>query len=563
MEELGDAGWAKERERMAHLQQIQQLHQLQLQQLQQQQVAYPGYAGVPPVQLQGPVMVPSPGDPLSAPRCPVPIHGGMMVPVGGPVPPPGHIPAPWPVHWDQTQPSQGNVPQQSNWEHNNHHKAAIVEKRHQAQDVYFHPGSENGHLDVRISEWKGKHCFYQGPEDYSHQDYSRVAQEKGSNNFSSQEDEDRRRRDNRVREDDCYDYERYDHRNQRDMEYDSRDKPRYREHYDRKYSERYESRERQYYDSRTPHKADIKDRYSYSSECEDYYHYKDAYDRRDNYRDAAHCYDHDRDYYDSRESPYHKLKENYKRQEEDDHYYDERKHRDHRYDREERYKGRESSYKDRDVYYQSSDETHSSKQRAHYDSEPGKYNSHKEKDHYDRRIDTKEDWRDEEYVRRKEHNWAREHSDRRTADLARDHGDRKTDDHLDHEYDARDREYARYKSRQQYQDLRSLSADSSYEEYPKKDRRTHCEEWVEQQNKKLREMHSFEDPVTYRHNEEKERGYESSASTSSKRGHKPIYVGSLDRNSFYRKTAPSSLSKSKYATTRKQNKGKQMSCKGM
>lgn len=287
VEELGDAGWAKERERMAHMQQLQQLHQLQLQ---QQQVGYPGYAGVPLVQLQGPVMVPSPGDPIPVPGCPIPIHGGMMVPAGGPVPPPGHIPAPWPVQWDQAQLRQGNVPQQSTWEHNNHHKAAIVEKRHQAQDGYFHPGSENGHLDVRISEWKGKHCFYQGPEDYSHQDYSRVAQEKGSNDFRSQEDEDRRRRDDRVREDDPYDYERYDHRNPRDMEeYDSRDKHRYREHYDRKYSERYESRERQYYDSRTPRKADFKDRDSYSSEYEDYYHYKDAYDRRD----TDHGYDHE------------------------------------------------------------------------------------------------------------------------------------------------------------------------------------------------------------------------------------------------------------------------------
>lgn len=560
MEELGDAGWAKERERIAHLQQIQQLHHLQLQ---QQQVGYPGYAGVPPVQLQGPVMVPSPGDPLPAPGCPIPMHGGMMVPVGGPVPPPGHIQASWPVHWDQAQLNPGNVPQQSTWEHSNHHKAAIVEKRHQAQDAYFHPGSENGHLDVRISEWKGKHCFYQGPEDYSHQDYNRVAQEKGSNDFRSQEDEDRRRRDNRVREDDCYDYERSNYRNPRDMEYDSRDKPRYHEHYDRKYAERYESRQRQYYDGRTPRKADLKDRDSYSSEYEDYYHYKDAYDRRDNYRDAAHCYAHDRDYQDSRESPHHKLKENYKRREEDDHYYDERKHRDHRYDREERYNDRENSYKDRDVYYQSSDESHSTKRRARCDSEPEKYNSYKEEDHYDRHKDKNEDWRDEDYVRRKEHNRVRDHSDRRTADLARDRGDRRTAENLDHEYDARDRDYARYKSRRQYQDLRSLSADSSYEEYPKKDRRTHCEEWVEQQNIKLREMHSFEDPVTYQHNEEKERGYESSASASSKRGHKPVYVGSLDRNSFYRKTAPSSLSKSKYATTRKQNKGKHMSRKGM
>jgi len=73
----------------------------------------------------------------------------------------------------------------------------------------------------------------------------------------------------------------------------------------------------------------------------------------------------------------------------------------------------------------------------------------------------------------------------------------------------------------------------------------------------LREIHSFEDPVVYRHSDDREKGYESSAgSAGSKKGHRPVYVGSLDRNSFYRKTAPSSLRKSPFATTRKQSKGK-------
>lgn len=553
VEELGDAGWAKERERIAHLQQLQQLHQLQLQ---QQQVGYPGYGGVPPVQLQGPVMVPSPGDPVPAPGCPVPVHGGMMVPAGGLAPPPGHVPAPWPVQWDQVQLLQGNVSQQPPWEYNNQHQAAITDKRHQGQDVYFHPGSENGHLDVRISEWKGKHCFYQGPEDYSHQNYGKVPQEKVSNDFRTQEqyaklDTDRRR-DERYREDDRYDYERYDHRSPRDTEeYDSRDKHRYREHYDRKYSEHYESRECQYYESRTPRKHELKDRDSYSSEHEEYYDYKDTYDRRDNYRDSGHYYDHDRHHYDSRESPRYRQKEHYKRRE-DDLYHDERKRKDHHYDREERYDRRENSYKDRDACYQSGDETYSSKRRGHYDSEPEKHYASKDRDHYNNRYkDTSNDWRDEDYGRRKDHYRTRENYDRRTVD------------HADHEYENRD--YPRHKARERYQDLRSLSVDSSYEESPKKDRKTHCEEWVEQQNKKLalRESHSFEDPVIYQRSDEREKGYESSASTSSKPGQKPIYVGSLDRNSFYRKTAPSSLRKSQFATTRKQNKGKHMSCEGM
>lgn len=565
VEELGDAGWAKERERMAHLQQLQQLHQLQFQ---QQQVGYPGYGVVPPGQPQGPVMVASPGVPVPAPGCPMPVHGGMMVPVGGPVPPPVHVPAPWPVQWEsQAQIRQGNVCHQPSLEYDDRHNAALNEKRHHGQDVYFHPGSEDGHLDVRISEWKGKHCFYQGPEDYSHQEYSKVPQEKDKNDFRTQEeyvklDEDRRRRDDRVRENDR-NSERYDHRSYRDLEeYDSKDKCRDRDHYDRKYNERYESREQQYYDSRKHRKPDLRERDSYNSEYEDYYDYKDTYSRRDNYRDSDHYYDHDRDYHDSRESHHYREKEHYQRREED-RYYDERKRKDHYYDRhaEDRYDRRENNYKDRDVYYQSSEESYTNKRRGQYDSELDKHCGYKERDHYNRYKDTGDDRRDEDYDhRRRDHYKARGHYERRTVD------------HYDHEnqncHETGEGEHSRYKFRDRYRDLRSLSVNSSPEEYPKKDRKTHCEEWVEQQNQKLalREMHSFEDPVIYRHSDEQEKGYESSAgSTGSKRGRKPVYVGSLDRNSFYRKTAPSSLRKSQFATTRKPNQGKHkdMSCEGM
>ncbi|XP_074518988.1 dynamin-binding protein isoform X3 [Halichoeres trimaculatus] len=521
VEELGDAGWARERERMAHLQHIQQLHQLQLQ---QQQVGYPGYGGVPPGHPQGPVMVASPGDPVPVP---MPAHGGMMVPGGVPMPPQVHMQAPWPVQWDnQAQMRPSNVCHQA--------------ERPPGHDVYFHPGSEDGHLDVRISEWKGKNIFYQGPEDHTPQGHRRVPKEKDYNGFRTQEklDEERRRRDDWVREND-HDADRYEHRSPRDLEeYDHRDKYRYRDHYERKYNEHYDDRAQQQYDNRRPGKHDLREQDSYSSEYEDYYDHR--YARRDDYRDSDRHYDHDRDYYDSRESQRYREKEYYQRREEDR--YDEERKRKDRY-AEDQYERRENNYKDRDVYERRREETYSSKGRGQYDSEQDEYSGYKERNHYNRYRDTGDDRRDDDHRRRDQYK-AREHYERRNVD----HYSQKKEDH----YDSREGDRSQTNPRDRYRSLRSMSIDSQIEEYPHK---THCEKWVEQQNQKLalREMHSFEDPVIYQHNEEPEKGYESGAgSAGSKRRRKPVYVGSLDRNSFYRKTAPSSLRNSQFATTRKQ-----------
>ena len=330
VDDLGDAGWARERERIAHLQHIQQLHQLQLQ---QQQVGYPAYGVVPPGHPQGPVMVPSPGDPLPAPGWPAPPHGGMMVPVSGPMPPAGHVPAPWPVQWvDQAQVRHDNVSQQPSWQYNDQHKTALKDSGPQGKDVYFHPGSQDGHIDVRVSEWKGKHCFYQGPEDHGHQDNRRVPQEKDHSDFRTQEgysklEEERIRKDNWVRENDR-NSERYDYRSSRDLEeYDHRDKYRYRDHYDRKNTERYSDQEEQSYESRKRRNHDDREHDRYNSEYEDYHDRKETYDRRDNYRDSDHYYDRDREYYDSKDSHRHREKEYYQSREED-RYYDEQKRKD-------------------------------------------------------------------------------------------------------------------------------------------------------------------------------------------------------------------------------------------
>lgn len=526
VEELGDAGWVKERERLAHLQHIQQLHQLQ----QQQQVGYPGYGVVPPPgQPQMQIMVPSPCGPAPGSGFPVPVHGGMvplhpgqMVPVGGPpMQPPMQVPAQWPVQWD----NQAQIRQP-------------IDSRAHGQDVYYHPGSEDGHLDLRISEWKGKHCFYQGPEDSTHQEYNtRVQQERDHIDLSFQDDrldEDRRRRDDWGREKD-HNLDSYAQKQSLD-DYDHKDK--YRDRYDRKYNDRYEDRDHQYYDSR---KDNFKERDSYDG----YSNRKDRYARRDDYdhRDYDRYFDRDRDYYDSKERSRYREKDHYERRERD-RYYDEKKHRDDDFDRraDDRYDSRD--YKDRYDYNQRSEESYS-KRRGHNDS---RFDGYKEKDRSSRHKDVGDDRRDVINSRRRDNYKERDHYDRRPVDQ---YDTESEDRHYDH-YDSGDGPY-----KDRYRDVRSVSVESRYEEYPRKDRKTHCEEWVEQQNKKLAlgELLSFEDPGVYRHNDNQERGYESSTgSSSTKRGRKPVYVGSLDRNSFYRKTAPSSLRNSQFATTRKQKK---------
>ncbi|XP_061565304.1 dynamin-binding protein isoform X4 [Cololabis saira] len=543
VDELGDAGWAKERERMAHLQQMQHLHQLQIQ---QQQVGFPGYGLVPPGPPQNPVLVPGP-----SPMCPVPIHNGMIVPVSGPVPPPAHVAAPWPVQLEhQAQVGHAHVSQQPSWEYADQHRAAFGDGRPQGQDVYFHPRSEDGHLDLRISEWKGKHCFYQGPGDYSHPEYNRMAQGRDDNDFRTQEgklNEDRRGRDGWDSENEHHP-KRYNHGSYRDVEEcDYSDKYRHRDHYDRKYNEQYDDRDKKHYDSRKHPKHDLREHDRYRSEYEHYYDHKDNYNRdwdRDHF---------DRDYKDSRDGHCSREKDYHRRTEdrtEEDRYYDERKHKDHYYDRhaEDRYDHRDDNYKQRDKPYRGGEDTNMRKGRTQYDSEVEERWEYRERDRSRRYNDSGGERRDEHCNTKR-----RDHKARQQYERVEDDYDSKYEDR----YGSRKGEHSHRRPEERYRDLDSVAMDSQYEEYPKKDRMAHCEEWVEQQNQKLalRERHSFEDPGVYRRSDEQEKGYESSAgSVGSKKGRKPVYVGSLDRNSYYRKTAPSSLRQSQFATTRKQKK---------
>ncbi|CAL1600332.1 unnamed protein product [Knipowitschia caucasica] len=467
VEELGDAGWAKEQERLAHLQHLHHLHQLQ-----QQQVAYPGYGMVHPP--HGNVMVPSPVSPIPAPGFPMAVNGGMvhlqqMMPVGS-VPPQMHMPGPWPVHAQVGQ----------------------VEK----PNVYYHPGSEYGHLDVRISEWKGKHCFYQGPEETQNQDYNpRIQPQHDNINLSYEEpryEEARRRREDWDREQDQL-KDQYAHRRHSE-ELTDRD-------YNRRYDNRYDDREQEYHDNRN------------YKERDDYCERQDRYARKDKYYDQKDS-DRDKDYYEPKE----RYRDHYRERDR----YDKREH--------ERYESRE-----RCSYNQRGEDSYR-KRPGHYESRQD--DRYREKDASNRYKDRSDERRDEHYSSRR-------------RDPYRDMDRYERREQYDHDKDRRNYDG---KPRDRYRDLRSLSDESRYEEYPQKDRnKSHCEEWVEQQNKKLALGDCFEDPGVYRASMDTERGYESS-SGGTKRGRKPVYMGSLDRNSFYRKTAPSSMRNSQFGTTRKQKK---------
>ncbi|XP_067100753.1 dynamin-binding protein isoform X2 [Osmerus mordax] len=567
VEELGDTGWAKERERMIRLQQLQQLHHLQMQQQQQQQqqvVGYPGYrlvAGPP----HTPTMMMGPGGPMA-------VHGG-------PVPGPGHVPAPWPVQWEtQAHVRQENVCHQPSWEYEDRERVAFKETRPQSRDLYFHPGSEDGHLGLRrAQDWKAKHCFYQGPEDYNYQAHNGETQQMDYNdddrtqeryNHTERDTYDRRSQDYREKE--YYEHDRYgskDHKEPNGYDQQDRYNRRDQDHYDREDDDRYDRKRQDHYDIKKQYDHRRDDHYSRKEKdhytCREF----DYYDRKDDHYDRK-----DMDYYDRKERSQHdrREKEPHNRREEDLHR-DERRGKE-QYDR----RAEEPcDRKDKDRYYHKDRDGYEQKKGVHYDHKdkdhpwPEDQYDNKERSGYDRtekdqdrnshkgsdRFDPRE--KDGYYDRRKE-----DYVDRKGRDRYVQRNENGYDRRDKGDYDRSEEDRFDRKARDQYRDLRTISLDSQYVDYPDKGKRSHCEDWIQDQIHKLpvREQRSYEDPGIRSRDpaEESKHGPEEPGSFGGKprRGRKPVYLGSLDRNSFYRKTAPSSLRKSDFAINRKQNQEK-------
>lgn len=478
---------------------------------------------------------------------------------------PGHVPALWPVQWEtQTHVRQGNVCHQPSWEYEDRDRVAVRDMRPQSRDLYFHPGSEDGHLELRRAQDRtAKHCFYQGPEDYN---YYEETQQKDYNDehrtkrydHSEKDTYDRRNQDYREKE--YYQQDRYggkDHKEPNGYDYQDRynhrdhdnygrkdDDRKWQEHYDRRQDDQYDGKQKDHYTRREFDYHDCKEDYTDRKDM-DYYDHKDHREKESHSRREEERFHDDRrsrpqNHYD------HRVEESYERKDKDRFYYKDRDGYDQK---------KVDHYDHKEKDYRLAEDQYHYKERSGYDRE--------EKDHYKHKGSDRYDLREKEgYYNCKKEN----HNDYKEKDyyVQRNEigNDRKEKSHYDRSEEGRfDR-----KAREHYRDLRTTSLDSQYEEYPAKDKRSHCEEWVQDQFHKLpiREQRSYEDPGVFHRDHNEDSKYDSEQGSGrlggkpdhSRRVRKPVYLGSLDRNSFYRKTAPSSLRKSDFAINRKQNQEK-------
>ncbi|XP_016107296.1 dynamin-binding protein-like [Sinocyclocheilus grahami] len=524
VEELVSEGWEKERC-------IQMLHFQQQQQLQQQSV-----------------------------MCPQDFR-----------PAPGHL-----EH--QAYLGQANGYRQQCWEYEDWDK---VPYREVPPQQFFYQSPEAVYQEPRKpQEWTGNHCFYQHREelDYSdHRDFAQSPRSKERPDYvtryhSWESDEycegrepysrrdryaysfDRDNQDYFDKELDNYGdgdcrgrdyyghkeldkYERYD---RRDKLYDSK----HQEHYDSRKKDRYRYREADHYDSRDnfqyehydrreKDQSDDRNRDRYDrSYCEEGRRRGDSYQYRD--RDSIERRDYDRyverkgDYYDYKEKE--KIRSDFRK----DDYCDCRERTGERGsskldDKEwyERKKGNHYDLKPRDRYdYR---ENSQSEQRDSF--EP------KERDSYQYREGDKRDYREKD----EQNYWKDERYDSGVKDC----------------YEDKSCESDQYnqKSRERYRDVRSNSLEQRQESDHNSGR--HCKEWEKDvyQKQTLKERRLHEDPVKLSYDHKDQYCDRSGSGKMDMKGQgqarKPVYVGSLDRNSFYRKTAPSSLRKSEFATNRK------------
>ncbi|XP_010895871.2 dynamin-binding protein isoform X3 [Esox lucius] len=470
VEELGDCGWSRERQRLVHLQ---QLHQLQFQQ-QQQVVGFQRY---------GPVSMP----------------GVAPVSVA-----------------DQGQRDYRANQRQASWEYEDYDRVLNRNIRPQSKDIYFRSASDNGLLESRKGrEWTGDHFFYQGPEDHNYQEHNCEAQ--NSDNSDGHR--------SRTR----YDIER-DKFDRKDVEYC------YKE------CDRYKGRDGNHDDCKKQNYWDREKEYYREHDSQDH-NESDQYDHMDQYKlkDISRCDDTNADQYHQRELEYldcRRLSNNgHVKREYLDHRQDHRKE-DHYVKKHCIRKEDYSDCKEEDLY------DHRNKD---YNGRKGK-NLYKcrEKDHY--------------YIKK---SYGLKDNDHHNG-KGKEHYGCKEDDHYNckeqlENYDQSANEHFDRRAQYLYRDLQTILVDSKYEEYPANGRKKNFEEWVENPYRKVlvQDRQSYDDSSTLDHEMGHIEDCENSGSLRGQVNHprwarKPLYMGSLDRNSFYRKTAPSSLRRSEFAINRKQ-----------
>ncbi|XP_051958962.1 dynamin-binding protein-like isoform X2 [Xyrauchen texanus] len=410
-----------------------------------------------------------------------------------------------------------------------------------------HPGHVN-----RYNSWESDD-YYGEREPYSRRDrYVHNSDRENVDYYTKKRDhnrdENRRGRDNH----DLKELHKYDRYDSRDMHYDSK----YQEQYENRKKDRYRYRETDLYDSRDNDQYDRRDKGKNDHRKEDHYDYGDFEEgcrRRDSYqnreRDSCERRDHNRyaqskgDYCDNREKE--KILNDFRKAD----YYDRRERTD------AELRNREYSK------YKSGDKLDD---KDWFERMKGNHYDLKERDRYDYRENNESERKD--CFEPKERETDDLHREKDSYHVFRDKDERnyQKDDRYDSGvkdcYKDKGCERAQFdqKSRERYRDLMSVSEEHKQDVYNSDySSGRNCLEWEKDVYNKetLRKRQSYEDSfnISYDHkNQGSDRLGSGKLNVESQiLTRKPVYVGSLDRNSFYRKTAPSSLRKSEYATNRK------------
>ncbi|XP_042591731.1 dynamin-binding protein isoform X4 [Cyprinus carpio] len=486
---------------------------------------------------------------------------------------------PAPGHWEhQAYLGEANGYRQQCWEYEDWDKVPYQEVPPQQ---FFYQSPEAVYQEPRKpQEWTGNHCFYQHQEepDYSdHRDFAQSPRSKErpdyvtryhsweSDEYCEEREPYSRRdryaygfdrdnqdyydkaldnyRDGDRRGRDYYDHkelDKYDRYDRRDKHYDSK----HQEHYNSRKKDWYRYRKADHYDSRDnsqyerydrreKDQSDDRNRDRYDrSYCEEGCRRGDSYQYRD--RNSIDRRDYDQyverkgDYYDYKEKE--KIRSDFRR---DD------------------YCGRRERTGERDSSKLDDKEWYEHKKGNHYDLKP--------RDRYDYRENSQSEQRDRFEPKERDSYQYREgdQCDYREKDDRNYWKDERYDSGIKDCYEDKGCESDQYdqKSRERYRDVRSNSLDPRQHSDHNSGR--HCKEWEKDvyQKQTLKQRLSYEDTVKLSYDIKDQYcdrpGSGKMDMEGQGRTRKPAYVGSLDRNSFYRKTAPSSLRRSEFATNRK------------
>lgn len=477
---------------------------------------------------------------------------------------------------------------QTCWEYEDCDKIPYRDGFPQQQNQFFYHTPEAVFQEPRRpQEWTGNHCFYEPKEDVNltdhrgNKDHVQSPQTKEFPNYIN------RYRHNSWDVDEYNDEREHYSRWDQNAYYD-RDK---RDYYDKKkgnYRERdrYDHRDSDYYDRK---ELDTYDRYN-QKDMDNYDHKdrmrRDYHDTRQRhkyaYRDTEHCgrrekefSDHrDMDSYDRNQKDQYerRVDRNYNRGGEQDHKefnryaYREKDRNDQRdVDKYEQRKGDHSKYREKDIddrrkvdYYKHRENSDAEyKEKDHYALQGDAHPDLEYKDTYDSRKDSRYKLKEKvQYDRTEKGHY--EHTEQGL------HEQRQKDSWRDRDYyqlrDA-DRHYYRDKGNRHHRsydcydnEVKLYCEDSEWEDdkYEQKSRR-YC---------KISTEGYSSDYDSWKHSKDTKNGVridpDSRRLDMEKQGwkkQKALYAGSLDRNSFYRRTAPSSLRKSEFVINRKEKQG--------